>query len=237
MSTGTAGPLSDSVSDEDSRSPPAAVDNERNKLKNLPARDVKKVKRKAEVVRRAKKDGRPVQFAFLMDCCHLQHAEFAKHLQKYTRRVVLRGDNVQGDNGYSPVFAEQAASASHMAAENLRDTISRLLDVVGEINDAIFGHTGVRMSEDPRLLRLLEKERPLRPSRRPKQWDTIEEPVVPPEGNSHGHPWARLLWDYWKRSFFSNTFGTHSTNCRKSLCPSKFTTIFVRVCGRHLLRM
>ena len=36
-----------------------------------------------------------------MDLCHLKNAEFAKHLQKYKERVVLRGGNVKDEEGYS----------------------------------------------------------------------------------------------------------------------------------------
>ena len=39
-----------------------------------------------------------------MDLCHLNIAELAKHLQKCKERVVLRGDNVKDEEGYSAVF-------------------------------------------------------------------------------------------------------------------------------------
>ena len=29
----------------------------------------------------------------------------------------------------------------------------------------------------------------------PKSWEKIEDPVVPPERNLHGHPLAELLWE------------------------------------------
>ena len=51
--------------------------------------------RKSDVFRQAKKDGKTVHFANLMDLCHLKNAELAKHLQKYKERVALRGDNVK----------------------------------------------------------------------------------------------------------------------------------------------
>ena len=35
-------------------------------------------------------DGTSVRFARLMDLCHLQHAELAKHLKMHSGRVVLR---------------------------------------------------------------------------------------------------------------------------------------------------
>ena len=52
----------------------AAVDKEWGKLKNLPARDVKKAKPKTEEVLQAKKVGIPFHFASFMDRCHLKHS-------------------------------------------------------------------------------------------------------------------------------------------------------------------
>ena len=46
--------------------------------KTIPAWDVKKVTQKSEVIRPAKKDGKTVHFANLMDFCHLKNAELAK---------------------------------------------------------------------------------------------------------------------------------------------------------------
>ena len=72
-------------------------------------------------------------------------------------------------------------------------TISRFPGMAGEANDAMSAYTQVHLSEAPRLLRKPEKERPevwttLPPRRRPKQWDTIEVPVVLLERNFFVHP-------------------------------------------------
>ena len=63
------------------------VNKEWNKFMTIPAWDVKKARRKSEVSRQAKKDGRRVHFTNLMDFCHLKNTELAKHLQKYKERV------------------------------------------------------------------------------------------------------------------------------------------------------
>ena len=62
-----------------------------NKLKIIPAWDVKKVRPMSGLIRQAKKDGKTVHFANLMDFCHLKNAELAKHLQ---------GDNVKDEEGH-----------------------------------------------------------------------------------------------------------------------------------------
>ena len=76
----------------------AAVDKEWNKLKNIPAWDVKKARSQAEVIIHAKMDGKTVHFANLMDICNLKNAELAKHLQKNKARIVLR-DNLKFGSG------------------------------------------------------------------------------------------------------------------------------------------
>ena len=53
----------------------AGVDKECDKLKNLLAKYLEKVKPKAQVVRQARKCQMSSLLAFLMDLCHLKHAE------------------------------------------------------------------------------------------------------------------------------------------------------------------
>ena len=74
----------------------------------------------------ANKDERKVQFPSLMDFCHLKLAELPKSIQKYTRRLVLRRDNVNDDEGYQAVLSEQGARALQMAAARFLDTAARL---------------------------------------------------------------------------------------------------------------
>ena len=115
----------------------AAVDKEWDKLKSLPAQDFKKAKPKSEVVQQAKKDGRLVHFASLMDICHLKHSELAKHLQ--TRKE--EGRAPEGQDQRQKVDRKQnsrskGAAASQMTAERFLETISRLVGMAGEANAA-----------------------------------------------------------------------------------------------------
>ena len=71
-----------------------------------------KVRNKSEVIDEARKEGRKVHFASLMDICHLKNAELEAKHQIYKGRVVLRGDIVKGDSGSCAVFTEQGSSAS-----------------------------------------------------------------------------------------------------------------------------
>ena len=67
---------------------------------------------KSEVIGEARKDGRKVHSASLMDLCHLKNAELETKHQKYKGRVVLRGDIVKDDSGSYAVFTEQGSSIS-----------------------------------------------------------------------------------------------------------------------------
>ena len=62
----------------------------------------------------ARKEGRKVHFASLMDLCHLKNAELEAKHQKYKGRVVLRGDIVKDNSGSYAVFTEQGSSASQI---------------------------------------------------------------------------------------------------------------------------
>ena len=87
----------------------AAVDQEWEKLENISAWNLTKVRSKKEVIDEARTSG-------AKDICHLKNAELdAKH-QKYKGRVVLRGDIVNDDSGFYAVFSKQGSSASQMTA-------------------------------------------------------------------------------------------------------------------------
>ena len=159
---------------------------------------VKKARSKSEINRQAKKDGKTVHFAIMMDLCHLKNAELAKHLRKYKGRVVLQEDTVKDEEGHRAVFTEQGASASQLAAAKFLDPISQRPGMVGEASDAVSAHTQVKMTEAPRLLRIPQEACPdiwntISPRQRPKGWDKIEDPVVPLERHVNGHPLASLL--------------------------------------------
>ena len=64
----------------------------------------------------ARKEGRKVHFASLIDLCHLKNAELETKHQKCKGRVVLRGDTVKDDSESYAAFTEQGSSASQMTA-------------------------------------------------------------------------------------------------------------------------
>ena len=85
----------------------------------------------------------------------LKNAEYAKHVQKYKGRDVLREDNAKDEEGYKAVFTEQGASASPVAAATFLDTLSKLLGMAGQTSDAMSVYTQVKMTEASRLLRIV----------------------------------------------------------------------------------
>ena len=58
--------------------------------------------------------------------------ELESNFQKYTGRVVLRGDVVKGDCGAYAVFTEQGSSASQVTAAKIMDVIARLPDLTDQ---------------------------------------------------------------------------------------------------------
>ena len=127
-----------------------------------------------------------VQFANLMDLCHLKNAEL-------TRSESCSGENnVKDEEGCRAVFTEQGTSASPMAAAKFSDTISKLPDMAGETSDAISAYTQVKMTEADGLLRMPKEKCPeiwirIPPRQRPNGWNNIEDPVVPLERHLYGH--------------------------------------------------
>ena len=93
----------------------AAVDKEWEKLEKI-LRGTKQVGNKSDVIDEARTKGAKVQFASLMDICHLKNAELETKHQKYKGRVVLRGDIVKDDSGSYAVFTEKGSPASQMTA-------------------------------------------------------------------------------------------------------------------------
>ena len=68
----------------------AVVEKKCEKLKKIKAWQLTKKK----VIEEARDEGRKVHFASLMDLCHHKNSELEPKYQKYTGRVVLRGDIV-----------------------------------------------------------------------------------------------------------------------------------------------
>ena len=121
-----------------------------------------------------------------------------KH-RKYNGRVVLRGDVVKDDSGSYAVFTEQGSSASQMTEAKVVDIISILPGCAGQAADAVSDYTQFQMEDAPKLLKIPKSECPdiwirLPRHKRPKSWSSMEDPVVPPERNLYGHPFAGLLW-------------------------------------------
>ena len=76
-------------------------------LENIFAWNLTKVRSKKEVIDEARTAGATVQFASLMDICHLKNVELEAKHQKYKGQVVLRDDIVKDDSGSYAVFTEQ----------------------------------------------------------------------------------------------------------------------------------
>ena len=137
------------------------------------------------MIAEARNEGRTVQFASLMDICHLKNSELEPKFQKYKGRVVLRGD-VKDDSGSHAVFTEQGSSASQMTAAKVMDVIARLPGCAGQAADAVSTYTQVKMEDAPSLLKIPMSECPdirIRPPKHkwPNSWSTMEDPVVPLE--------------------------------------------------------
>ena len=132
----------------------AAVDKESEKLENISAWNLTKVRSKKEVIDEARTSGAKVHFASLMDTCHLKNAELEAKHQKYKGRVALRGDIVKDDSGSYAVFTEQGSSASQMTAAKIMDIISRLPGCDGQAADAVSAYAQVRVEDAHNLLKI-----------------------------------------------------------------------------------
>ena len=117
----------------------AAVDKEWEKLENISAWNLTKVRSKKEVIDETRTKGAKVHFASLMDICHLKNAALETKHQKHKGRVVFRGDVVKDDSGSYAVFTEQGSSASQMTAAKVMDIICRLPGCARQAADAVSG--------------------------------------------------------------------------------------------------
>ena len=170
----------------------AAVDKE--KMENISAWNLTKVRSKKEVIDEARTKGAKVHFASLMDICHLKNAELETKHQKYKGRVVT----IKDDSGAYAVFTEQGSSTSQMTAARVMDVISRLPGCAGQAADAESAYTQVKMEDASKLLKIPKSECPdiwirLPRHKWPKSWSSMEDPVVPLERNLYCHPLAGLL--------------------------------------------
>ena len=99
-----------------------AADNEWEKLENLPAWKLDKMKSKEDVILEAQKQKTQVHFATSMIICHFENADGIQ-ATKYKGRVLLPKDIVKDDSGSYAVFTEQGSSASQMTAAKVMDVI------------------------------------------------------------------------------------------------------------------
>ena len=95
-----------------------------------------------------------------MDLCDLKNLELEPQVEKYTGRVVLRGDIVKDDSGSYAVFTTQGSSASQLRDAKVMDVIARLPGCDGQAVDAVSAYTQVKMENDPKLRILPKSERP-----------------------------------------------------------------------------
>ena len=93
--------------------------------------------KKKRVIAEARREGKTVHVASLMDICHLKNSDPEPKFQIHKGRVVLRGDVVNDDSGSCAVFTEPGSSASQMTAAKVMDVIARLPDCGGQAADAI----------------------------------------------------------------------------------------------------
>lgn len=116
----------------------------------------------------------------------------------YKGRVVFRGDQVRDATGFYAVFIDQSASASHMAAVKFMEFIGCLFGTTEEAPDAIKAYIQVLLKDVKRYFGEdvhAETWISLLRERRPKSWDTIQDPLCPLLRNFYGHPLAGLIWE------------------------------------------
>ena len=123
------------------------------KLEKIPAWQLTKIRNKREVIDEARNEGKTVQFASLMDICHLKSSELEPQFQKYKGRVVLRGVIVKDDSGAFAVFTEQGSSASQRTAAKVMDVMARLPRCAGQTADAVSAYTQVKMEGAPQFFK------------------------------------------------------------------------------------
>ena len=171
-----------------------AVDKVWEKLEEIPAWNLTKVRSKKEVIDEARTKGAKVHFASLMDICHLKNTELEAKHQKYKGWVVLSGDIVKDNSGSYAVFTEQGSSASQMTAAKIMDIISRLPGCDGQAADAVSAYTQVKMEDAHKFIEnsKIGVSRHL-DSSTTTPMSKIMVPIVPLDRNLYGHPFGRTI--------------------------------------------
>ena len=178
----------------------AAVDKEWKKLETIPARNLDKVKSKKELILQTQRENRKVNFASLMDMCHLkkwwvgtQITEVQKqsrapggHCERrlwslrsfnWTRLICVPDDCCKNHGRYCKITRLWWTSSWR--------SICQYSGKIGRCSK-IAQNSKIRMS---RYLRRIPRHK------WPKSWATIEELVIPLERNLYGHPSVGLLWE------------------------------------------
>ena len=130
-------------------------------MEKISAWNLTKVIRKKEVIDKARTKGRKSSFCLTDGHLSFKECRIGDNWhQKYTGRVVLRGDIVKDDSGSYAVFTEQGSSASQMTATKIMDIISRLPGCDGQEGDAVSAYTQVKMEDAHKLLKIPNSECP-----------------------------------------------------------------------------
>ena len=140
--------------------------------KNWPARDVKKAKPEAEI-RQAKMKKYPL----ILRPLWIFATRSMRNLRNISRCTkALWCPEVKDDKGYRAVFVEQSASVSQVASGKISG--QKLLTSRNDRRSTrqIFSiHPTKHVGSYKKIIPTRER---LSPSRRPKNWDTIQEPAV-----------------------------------------------------------
>ena len=190
-----------------------------------------------DVIVEARKEGRKVHFASLMDLCHLENSELELQYRKCKGTVVLRGDIVKDDSGSCAVFIEKGSSASQMTAAKVMDITSRLPGCSGQAADAV---SLTRRSKWKMLTNYLKF-----PNRSVQAFGFVYRstngqnhgPVLQTQSSLSKGICTVILWQeyYLKgnlRKFYWNTFG-ENLKLRMFICQPSKRTIPISVCGRY----
>ena len=177
----------------------AAVDRDWDKLKSLLAWDFKNVKPKSEVARQAKKDRILPHVPFFMDLCIANTPRSRKSLLSLHQKNKGKCGALEGQR------QERQWSQSSIRRTRSISFASGSGKIHGEFQTwrrrrtMRYQHTHRCICLKPYCNCWKTNVRKvwirLPPSRRPKQWASIEEPMVLFERNPCGHPWAGLLWE------------------------------------------
>ena len=157
----------------------AVVDKEWETLEKIPAWDKTKVRNKSEVSDEARREGRKVHFASLMDLCHLKNAELETKHQKYKgqsctpRRHCERWFWI-----LCTIHWARIISITNDGRKKSRISSPDYPGSAGEAADAVSAFSQVKMEDAPKLLKILQLGCPdiwIRPPRHkwPKSWSSM----------------------------------------------------------------